>query len=278
MLEAVLLGVLQGATEFLPVSSSGHLRLAERFLGHSEGMLGFDVAVHVGTLVAVLIVFRRDVAALLNFTSPVWRRSGLPLLGRLGLASVPAFAVGGFLLLSDGVSIEAVGVRAVSVLLLVNGLWLLLGERLGGREGPPDITGGGVLGGRSGGGTPGLRSALLIGLAQSVAILPGISRSGATISTGLLCGLSRERAARFSFLLAIPAIAAAGAKELPSAASSAVGVPQLVAGTVAAALVGVLAIYSLLLLVRTRKLWVFAVYCWVVGLAALLASVCVGVS
>ena len=265
--KAVALGILQGLTEFLPVSSSGHLVLAQQlFPAGITHAVAFDVCLHFGTLVAVVVYFRAD---LLRMARAVFLRGEEPgrpdspdsYLGRwvwlLGAATVPVGIVG----LSFAGPIEhAFGsTRGVGIALLCTSVLLVLGSRhLGGRKGPEKL---------------GLRDALVIGLFQAVAIIPGISRAGSTITGGLLADLQPGTAARFAFLLSIPAItaamlgSAAGVAELISADPAAVA-----AGTVAAGLTGWLAIEIMMRAVRLGRLAPFAVYCAVLGCVTLLAG------
>jgi undecaprenyl-diphosphatase len=249
LLKAILLGIIQGLTEFLPVSSSGHLAIFQELFAFGDSSLLLDVFLHVGTLVPVFIVFRRDIRSL--FTT---RRRWLPL---LAAGTVPIVLVGVFL--HDEVSVAFASVRLVGVLLMVNGVALLAGSRLdtGAARRPA-----------------GWLHAAVVGIAQAAAILPGISRSGSTISTGLATGLSRENAARFSFLLAIPAILLALAYKLwgvfdgTESVSNGIWGP-IVAGTVVSMLVGYAALRALLAVVRRHKLAYFGWYCLVVGAAVL---------
>lgn len=259
MWEAVLWGVLQGATEFLPVSSSGHLVLAPWLLGRSAPSVTFDVIVHAGTLLAMVVYFWRDILALLAGLWQSWRRRQLTPEGRLALmiavSAVPAGLAG--LLLEDYLGAAFGAPKGVAALLLVTGALLAMSERLGRRERPLE--------------TLSWRDAVTIGLAQGVALLPGISRSGATISAGLLRGLDREAATRFGFLMVLPLVAGATAYELLglSGEGGQVASGLLVTGFAVAAVTGYVALRLLLGLVRRHSLWPFAIYCWAMGLFSL---------
>jgi undecaprenyl-diphosphatase len=202
MLAAALLGVIQGLTEFLPVSSSAHLILARAFFGWEapEFGLAFDVALHVGTLAAILAFFRADVlamaAALPRALSP---RSGTPgrLLRLIAAGTVPAVLVG--VLFNDYIERVLRTPQVAAAALAIGAALMLAAERLR----PQDRTGESLT----------MAEAVLIGVAQASALVPGMSRSGSTIAVGMLLGVRREAAARFAFLLGIPAIAGAGAKE-----------------------------------------------------------------
>lgn len=253
---AIVLGLVQGLTEFLPVSSSGHLILVPRLLGWQEQPLSFDVALHLGTALAVLLYFRRDfvrlahygVADLARHRAAVARWSPF---GRLALlivlGCVPAVIVGG--LFNDTIEAHARGAWSVALLLVVFGLVMLAAERWA----------------RGSCGIERLDAprALLIGTAQALALLPGVSRSGATIAAGMFSGLSREAAARFSFLLSAPVVVAAGVRELPDirhAATQGVSGAELAAGFLASFAVGVLAIHALLRYMAVRTLRIFVWY------------------
>jgi undecaprenyl-diphosphatase len=262
--QAIILGIIQGATEFIPVSSSGHLVLVPWLLGWASPGLVFDTVVHWGTLVAVLVYFWRDWWALIvawvrgllrwDWSAPEARLAWLLVLG-----SIPA-AVIGFLFEDFFESLFASPVW-VSIFLFVTAALLALGEKLGSRT--RDLKD--------------LRwtDALVIGLAQSAAIAPGISRSGATISFGLFRGVKRAPAARFSFLLATPIILGAGLfklLDLFSAPDPLAQAPSLVVGFLAAAIVGYLCIAFLLRYLQRGTLYPFAIYCAGFGLLCLLVA------
>ena len=272
LLLILALAVLQGLTEFLPVSSSGHLRLLQAAFGVEDPQTAVDVVLHLGTLVAVLAVYGRDV---LRILASLGRSFGLLGRGqardlltrepdtRLALLILAGSVPAGLLGVLAGSTLEArlTNPALVGVFLLVNGAVLMVGGRskVGRGENP---------------GRPlhalRWRDALLIGLAQSFALLRGISRSGSTISAGLLSGVSREDAARFSFLLSLPAIGGAAVLELRHLdAAAGPGPLPLLAGAATAALVGWLALRLLIRLVRRGRLEHFAWYCWALGLTAL---------
>lgn len=246
VLSAAALAALQGLTEFLPVSSSGHLVLAGWLMDlPREGIL-FEVVVHVGTLIAVLGVYGRDLVGLLTGALRGERRP-LRTVGLLALASVPAAAVG--LLLGDLVEESFGSPLLASLMLIVTGTVLFAAGKV--RRGGAEL--------------PGTASALLVGVAQALSLLPGLSRSGLTISGGLLTGLRQDSAARFSFLLAIPAIAGAGLLKLVSAETASIPTASLVVGLVVSALVGYLALRVLLRFLQQGRFHSFCYYCWVVG-------------
>ncbi len=277
MLPFILLGILQGLTEFLPISSSGHLALAEQLFGMHKPGIVFDIFVHFGTLLSVLWVFRQRILRLV--LAPLRGGEDLRLLGLLVVGSIPT----GILGLALDSAAEAAFVRswAVGLGLLVTAGVLLIAEALSGlRLGQASLdvhlrqlsAGEGEQSGRSLAQLT-WRDALWIGLAQGVAVLPGISRSGSTIAMGLLCGLRREDAAEFSFLLFIPAILGATALKLAEALSdpgahSALWGSYLM-GTIAAFLSGIIAIHFLMRFLRARRLTPFAIYCLALGLVAI---------
>ena len=265
-LEAVLLGVVQGLTEFLPVSSSGHLLLGQYFLGLDEDRFGlpFDVALHLGTLVAVVSFFWRDLLrmtrAFARSLSPGERNLADPdqRLAYLILAStVPAALIGFFL---EGFFETAVRSPWVVVFnLVLIGVLFIVGEAVGAKTRRADK----------------LRfvEAVGIGLAQAAALVPGVSRSGATITLGLFLGLRREEAARFSFLMSVPIIAAAGTLQLAEVAAQGMDRSQALmfaAGFVSSAVVGYLTIRFFLRFVVHHSLRAFAYYRF--ALAAVVAT------
>lgn len=251
--EALLLGIVQGLTEFLPISSSGHLVLTNYLLGVVNESLVFEVSVHLGTLVAVIVYFRRDLLQVIRdfFAGGEMRRVGWLLI----LATVPTAIIG--LAFKDTFEAAFASPRWASGGLLVTSLILFLAERVR-REGRPMA--------KTRWGT-----ALLVGFFQGLAIMPGVSRSGSTIGAGLFGGMERDAAARFSFLLAIPAILGAAvlnAKDFASLPHEVV-MPSLV-GVVASALSGYAAIGVLMAVLRRGRLYGFAVYTLIVGVAGLI--------
>ena len=241
-------GLVQGLTEFLPISSSGHLVIVPAMLGWEEPALGLTVMLHMGTLVALLIYFRTEIirlvlGALGKGEDPAGARRIIRFLivGTLP-AVVAGLALGGFFEDTFHRPYET------SIELVITGLLLVGMERYGERVRRQPLDDG-----RAG----------FIGAAQALAILPGISRSGATIGAGLLVGLSREEATRFSFLLSIPAIAGAGILDLAEGELIVTGAS--VAGTVVSGVAGYLSIHYLLRFVRTHSLSVFAWYLFAIG-------------
>jgi undecaprenyl-diphosphatase len=249
MFESILLGILQGLTEFLPVSSSGHLVLAQSLLPGFDGpATAFDVLLHGGTLVAVLVYFRADIGKIVRDCGrPAEGGLRLPIL--LFVGTVPAGVVGVFF--ADAIKPLFAAPRAASLGLIATAALLFGAWRLGtsGDRALANLT---------------IPAALLIGAFQAIAIVPGISRSGATIAAGLFLGLSGPNAARFSFLLSIPVIA--GALVLESGVLFQAGLPlSYLAGALAAAIVGWASIALLMRILDRGNLLPFAVYCLLVG-------------
>lgn len=263
----IALAVLQGLTEFLPVSSSGHLRLLSEVFGTEEPQTLFDILLHVGTLVPIVIIYRREVGrillSLLRWVRAPGSLSDEPL-ARVGLlivvASVPTAAIG--LGLGDFTESLSANVVWVGVALILNGGILLVLRRLEiAAEAAPEQTTGRPLEELR------LSDALVVGCTQGMAIFRGISRSGSTITAGMAMGLSREAAAALSFLLSIPAILGALILKWDSAALAGDAWQAMGIGALVAAFVGWVALSSLLGLLRRGRLHLFAFYCLAVGVA-----------
>lgn len=265
ILQAIVLGVVQGATEFLPISSSGHLVLVPWLFGwrlDPASTFVFDVLVQWGTLVAVIAYFRHDLVALIRaaLTGLVERRPFAEPKARLAwlllLASIPAAALG--VLAKSAVEAAFESPWKVSLFLLVTAALLAISERVGRRTRSMES----------------LRwtDALVIGLAQSLALFPGISRSGSTIAGGLVQDMRRPEAARFSFLMSIPIMIGAGSialLDLSAAGNAASQLPALVIGALSAAVVGYASIRWLIGYLKERPLTPFIVYCVALGLLGL---------
>lgn len=249
---AILLGIVQGVTEFLPVSSSAHLILAREFFGWDAGRFGlpFDVACHAGTLLAVVIFFRKDIAQLIAAVPRAFSRNPGPDGRRVWLiviGTIPVAVVG--LLFSDQIETYLRGPLVAAIGLTIGAVLLLIVERLGPRtKGDESLT---------------MPGALAIGIAQASALMPGMSRSGTTIATGMALGLRREAAARFTFLMSVPAVTAAALKETaemrhlqPDGAM----VVLMLVGLVTSAVVGYLTVKFFLRFLAANRLDVFAWY------------------
>ncbi len=258
-LQALLLGIIQGVTEWLPVSSSGHLVIGQHLLGlKSEENLVFDLVVHLGTILAVVAFFRTELWKIVgSFAvrdgSDEQRR--LRKLGLLLLAgTVPVAAAG--VLFKDSIS-SVFDFRLVGIALIANAGILAVAYSYGSRGSRKDA---------------GLTDTLLVGLFQAVSIIPGISRSGSTLSAGMMRGLERESAAVFAFLLSVPALLGAFAYGSATLDSYSASLPALLIGFSAALVVGLISIEYLLRIVRAGRLWIFSAYCAAAGAVVVLLS------
>ncbi len=273
-LEAVLLGILQGLTEFLPVSSSGHLVLAQTFLGLKEPLVFFDVMLHVGTLAAVLVVYRDaiwklTIGGLSTLTDiQFWRKpkstfnasTDLKFVWLILLGSIPTGVIA--VLFKTELESFFHEVRLVSVMLILTGVTLQL-PRLRKQEADSADDS-----------TEKLRAwhAPLIGIAQGCAITPGISRSGTTISLALFLGVPAKTAAEYSFLLSIPAILGAVVLKIRDIGETTIPFYIVAAGTLAAFIVGYIALRFLLVVLNRGKFSLFSYYCIALGLVSLLIA------
>ena len=265
LLQAVFMGVVQGLTEFLPVSSSGHLLLSQHFLGMDKERFGlpFDAAIHTGTVLAVVLFFRRDLLSMARafFSSlprPDFSDAEVRMTYLILVATVPAGLIGFFF--EDFFATEVRSPWVVVFNLVFVGVLFLVAESLGRKTEAASKLG--PLG------------AFGVGLAQAAALIPGVSRSGATITCGLFLGLRREEAARFSFLMSVPVTAAAAGLSLAEAAGEGMGgheAAMFLAGSVSSGVVGYLAIRFLLRFLANHTLSVFAYYRF--ALAAVVAVV-----
>jgi len=249
IIQSILSGLLQGLTEFLPISSSGHLAALYHFFGVEEHKLFFTVCLHIGTFVAVFIFFWRDILSLFSTQK---RLGMLVVIGSVPTAIMAFFLSG----LAERLFAE---VKVVGVMLIVTGIWLAIGSVASNRYGSTSSAPSGLK----------VWQALLIGTSQGIALIPGISRSGATISTALLCGAERALSIRFSFLLSIPAILGAFLHQLKEIKEIAI-YPEftfftLLIGTIAAMLTGLVSLRILLKITIKGKLHYFTPYCFAVG-------------
>ena len=264
VLEALVLGAVQGLTEFIPISSSGHLVLVPEALGWEHPGLAFDVLLHAASLVALLIYFSGDLVDLARGAA-AGDRSSRRLVLLLAVGTVPAAVAG--LLLGDYFEEQFADANAAAVQLMITAL-ILVGAELALRyhEHRTASTGSSL---RK---MPELNAgdATVIGIAQAISILPGISRSGSTIGAGLALGVERDDSARFAFLLAIPALFGAMLVKLPDLSGSDLGVGAGLIGFIASLLTSYGAIWGLIRYLRTNTLYPFAVYCAIAGLIFLL--------
>ena len=269
ILQAIIIGLVQGLTEFLPVSSSAHLIFAQQALGVGDVGLAFDVLLHVGTLVAVFAYFYNDIINMIKgfllslidlkegkFISEIKKDPYKKLAWLTILATIPVGVVG--VLFNDLVEEMFTGLTIPAFLLLVTGCLLYISQRMNsGRINVQNMS---------------TKEALIMGCGQAIAVLPGLSRSGTTIAAGLFAGLDKEFAAKFSFILSIPAILGAAIFQLKDLSGGSVEIGVCIAGFIVAAVSGYLAISVLLKIVREKSLDIFAYYCWIVGLVVLVGS------
>ncbi len=265
LFEAIFLGIVQGITEFLPISSSGHLILVESWLQLDvESLKGFDIAVHFGTLVAIFAYFWKDYVALLDglWAGALKEKStdaqvrNQRIVAYLCIATVPAVLAG--LFLNDWLDLNFRNSFSVAVVLIVVGVFFFIAEKIGQMTKKRDYT---------------VWNTLLVGAAQALALIPGVSRSGITVSTGLTAGLSRVEGARFSFLLGSVAITAAtfyGIWQVTQGDFVLPGAAVLLAGVASSAISGYLAVRFLMSFFKKHSLAVFGVYRIVLGLLILI--------
>lgn len=265
-LQALILGVVQGLTEFLPVSSSGHLEIGHVLLGTSgEENLTFAIIVHAATVLSTLVVLWREVAQLFRgtFTTLQWNAEK-DYVTKILVSMIPVFIVGVFF--KDTVeSFFGNGLLLVGICLLITAVLLALSEWLQKKR-------------QEAGHEVGYKDAIIIGIAQACAVLPGLSRSGSTIATGLLCGVKKESVAQFSFLMVlIPILGEAFLdlmKLLQGEIVSDLGLLPALVGFVAAFITGCFACRFMIEIVRRQRLVWFAIYCAIVGSIAIITTVC----
>ncbi len=261
---SILLGVIQGLTEFLPVSSSGHLVILQYFFPVNEAEVLFDVTLHMGTLLAVFIFFRTDLKEMMyescdylkgflqkkETLSSIKEKPHALLTAWVIVGTLPTVFIG--FTFKDQLENLFGDPRRAAWMLIVTGILLVISRML------PN--------GYTKRNNVGLITALAVGIAQGLAITPGISRSGSTIVCGMICGMDRELAGRFSFLLSIPAIAGAMILQLASKDFGSIGMLPLVIGFLSAAVIGFFALKLLMIVVKKGNLLWFAPYCWALGL------------
>jgi len=252
--QAVLSGVVQGLTEFLPVSSSGHLVLLHKFFGFRESEMFFDVCLHAATLAAVLLYFRKDISRII-------REKNIKLAAYMMLATVPAVIAA--LVFEDKIELFFADYRKSACMLIVTGLVLFAGQfflRKNENEKKPVSFG----------------TSLFVGFAQIFALFPGISRSGVTISAGLAGGVDRKEAFRFSFLISIPIVAGAVIYKVLKPGALDIVTSEMwigyAVGMLAAFFTGLLGLHLVWKFLKSGKLFVFGVYCVLLGSAVLLFS------
>lgn len=260
--EAIVLGIIQGLTEFLPVSSSGHLELAKAIFGDTsvpEESLTFTVILHFATAVSTIVIFRKEVLEILRGLFQFKWNDEMQFSLKIIASMIPAVIIG--LLFEKQLEAFFGGrILLVGLMLLVTAALLLLADKA--KNTTKDIS---------------FKSAIIIGISQAIAMLPGISRSGATISTSVLLGVDRTRAARFSFLMVVPLIFGKVAKDIAGGEISFSNseIIPLSAGFIAAFVAGLLACNWMIALVKKSKLSYFAIYCAIVGCIAIAYSMTV---
>ena len=255
LLEAIVLGVIQGLTEFLPVSSSGHLELGKALLGiEANSDVTFTIVVHGATVLSTIVVFHRDILGLIKGALQFRSNESTDYILKIAISAIPVVALG--LLFKEEIeSLFSNNVLLVGCMLLVTGALLAFtyySPRVG-----DEVS---------------RTKAFLIGIAQAIAVLPGISRSGSTIAVGLLLGVDKKKVARFSFLMVLIPIIGANAKDIVDGgmANSSVTAPPLIIGFLAAFLSGVLACRWMIAIVTRGKLIHFAYYCFIVGAGSII--------
>lgn len=254
IIDAIIIGIVQGLTEFLPVSSSGHIEIAETILGvnQKESMM-MTIVLHFATALSTVFVYHKDIFQIIKGLFSFKKNEESEFAFKIILSMIPAALVGVFL--EDWLTSLFDGqLMLVGFMLLITALLLYFADKAKNTQKPVNY-----------------KDAIIIGISQAIAILPGISRSGATISTSVLLGNDRSKAARFSFLMVIPLIFGAIAKKILDAG----GMPEytngaaLLAGFIAAFIAGVIACKWMIALVRRAKLVYFSIYCFIVGCIAI---------
>ena len=262
-LQALLLGLVQGLTEFLPVSSSGHLAIGRELLGvEASEDLVFEVVVHAATVIATIVVFRKQILDLLKGLFKFKYNDETDYICKILVSMIPVFVVGMFF--KDWVTGLFSSLLVVGIALMVTALLLFLSDTLKPRQTESEARNG-----------ISWWQALVIGCGQALAVIPGLSRSGTTISTGLLCGVKREKVAQFSFLMVLIPILGEAFLDLVGGdiTSSSVGLGPLVIGFIAAFMSGLFACKAMIALVKRAKLKWFALYCALVGLTVIICTI-----
>jgi len=255
--EAILLGFIQGITEWLPISSSGHLALTQVFLGLKEVPIFFDVMLHFGTLLVVLAFFRQNIAdSIREWRKFKYEREGKFLIKVL-LGVVPTALVG--IVVGEVLKQFFTDILAVSAALLITGSVLFASKHV--EEGNDEV---------------GFHQAFLIGVAQGISLIPGISRSGFTIAVGLLLGIKREEAFKFSFTIFVPAVLGALAKtfldETEHLGMESINWVNIIAGTLIAVVIGYFSLKLLAKTLKEKSFHLFAYYCWSIGAILIIAK------
>lgn len=284
ILEAILLGIIQGLTEFLPVSSSGHLAIFERFFGIKQATISFDVFLHLGTLIAVFLVYWKDIIKLIRETISIivdvcnnikelvlsiakrkeaeYRRIVTSAYRKFALlvivSTIPTGILG--ILLKDIVGKASATLIVPGICLLITAALLYVSDRLPDGDRTPKNTN--------------WIHAIFIGIIQGLATFPGISRSGSTITAGVFCGMRRDFVVKYSFLMSIPAILGAVVLEIPEMKADIAKTSALayILGVLFAAVVGYICIKTMLVIVKKKKFTYFSYYCVLMGIVAIIGS------
>ena len=261
-IQSVILGLVQGLTEFLPISSSGHLVIFQHFFGLKEPMLFFNVSLHFGTVCSVIYIFKKDVIALIK--SPIALKSGFPkamenksfkLLLLIFIASIPTAIIGLGLKKIAETSLSSINIAIPMLFVTAIFLWISKLNKKDGFE-IEKFT---------------IKIAIIIGIVQGLAVLPGISRSGATIVCAIFLGVDRKLSAKYSFLLSLPAILGAEVLSLKDlAGQDIVNLTTVILGTAVAFIIGCLALKFVIKIVQKGKLYYFAPYCFIFAIIALI--------
>ncbi len=260
LIKIIILGIIQGLTEWLPISSTGHLKIFEHFLNFLSlgDSLVFDFILHIGTLIVILLFFRKEIKNILSalirldFTTEYGKLIPLIIVG-----TIPAAIIG--IILKEPVEQTFQSMRPIAIAFILCGIILCSAKT--GKEKTDDV---------------GYLTALIIGIAEGIAIIPGFSRSGLTIAVALLLGIKKEKAFKFSFLLSIPAIIGAISytfyKDFGILAPARLGWIEIIAGIAVAMIVGYLALKLLWKILAKKKFYLFAFYCWLLGLTLIILS------
>jgi len=260
--QGVLLGILQGVTEFIPVSSSGHLILGQHFFNMTESMIAFGISVHIGTLASIALVFFKDIKIICtSIFKPVSQKSDVKLLLLIITGSLPTLILGYIIKIWEDVIFSSI--LLVGCMLIITGtiLWMTINIQTTQTSQKKSMDTSEFT----------YRSAFIIGVVQGIAVIPGISRSGATIATGLFAGLDRKMAAKFSFLLSIPAIIGAEFLQLSEVTNQPIIITKAtIFGTLASFITGYIALILLLKIIDRGKLHIFAPYCWALGISTII--------
>lgn len=259
IIDAIILGIIQGLTEFLPVSSSGHLELGKAILGDNsvpEESLLFTVVLHFATALSTIVVFRKDILSLIKGALKFEWNDDLQFISKIAVSMIPAALIG-FTYESEFAELFGNNIKLVGFMLIITALLLYLADKA--KDTDKKVT---------------FKNAFIIGISQAIAMLPGISRSGATISTSVLLGNDKTKAARFSFLMVVPLIFGKIAKDILSGDLNfdSGNLTSLSIGFVAAFIAGLFACTWMISLVKKSKLSYFALYCVIVGVIAIVFS------